>query len=517
MQQSYGGDFASLKSTTKSILKNPEKNSSLAFSNSVLRKDATKMHMEGIGMNPNLAVEDEYIQNLIKQIHFMDLEIKLMKEKQQQDEALGGNHNFAKIGLKDGTPSADHIMTTTTKFKDMHVEMKNQKTIVEEELLQQRETNAILKAKIDNLKKKATNLTGAFNQFNLASSTTENNDYNKLAAEKKTREDNENEIYRINKAMEKIMDDNKRLRNVVDMKAIDTKLDDAKYAEHELKLDKDENDKNISFAQYKQQKIDLTVQIEKDEKLHTLMEENKILMKKCRDSERKLNEIQYEVLEKEELQKMSYRQKEHEIENRKKLQDELEKWKNQLEDTIKVNEAKVQAKLRSSESSELKVLQGNLGKEEKDLYLLNEKIIGLEKTEKEYIKTRFNNLTLRDSLKAQRDELTKMEADLEHALSELDPKFGELREKHDHLDTQLKEIAELKKKLLAKLHEVEEEHITLSTSYNHLGKNIKLEDDMKAFNMADLKAVQQTNKEVNEGIANFMQKWDTLQKFKQLN
>jgi len=214
---------------------------------------------------------------------------------------------------------------------------------------------------------------------------------------------------------------------------------------------------------------------------------------------------------------MSYRQKEHEIENRKKLQDELEKWKNQLEDTIKVNEAKVQAKLRSSESSELKVLQGNLGKEEKDLYLLNEKIIGLEKTEKEYIKTRFSNLTLRDSLKAQRDELTKMEADLEHALSELDPKFGELREKHDHLDTQLKEIAELKKKLLAKLHEVEEEHITLSTSYNHLGKNIKLEDDMKAFNMADLKAVQQTNKEVNEGIANFMQKWDTLQKFKQLN
>ena len=43
-----------------------------------MRKDPTKVNVEGIGMNPNLALEDEYIQNLIKQIHFMDLEIKLM-------------------------------------------------------------------------------------------------------------------------------------------------------------------------------------------------------------------------------------------------------------------------------------------------------------------------------------------------------------------------------------------------------------------------------------------------------
>ena len=43
-----------------------------------MRKDPSKVNTEGIGINPNLTVEDEYIQNLIKQIHFMDLEIKLM-------------------------------------------------------------------------------------------------------------------------------------------------------------------------------------------------------------------------------------------------------------------------------------------------------------------------------------------------------------------------------------------------------------------------------------------------------
>jgi hypothetical protein len=32
----------------------------------------------GIGLNPNLNIEDEYIENLLKQVHFLNMEIKLM-------------------------------------------------------------------------------------------------------------------------------------------------------------------------------------------------------------------------------------------------------------------------------------------------------------------------------------------------------------------------------------------------------------------------------------------------------
>ena len=32
----------------------------------------------GIGLNPNLNIEDEYIENLLKQTHFLNMEIKLM-------------------------------------------------------------------------------------------------------------------------------------------------------------------------------------------------------------------------------------------------------------------------------------------------------------------------------------------------------------------------------------------------------------------------------------------------------
>lgn len=32
----------------------------------------------GIGLNPNLNIEDEYIENLLKQVHFLNMEIKLV-------------------------------------------------------------------------------------------------------------------------------------------------------------------------------------------------------------------------------------------------------------------------------------------------------------------------------------------------------------------------------------------------------------------------------------------------------
>lgn len=51
-----------------------------------------------LGLNPNLNIEDEYVENLLKQIHFMNMEIKLLKEKQSQSDnnALWGIINRTK-------------------------------------------------------------------------------------------------------------------------------------------------------------------------------------------------------------------------------------------------------------------------------------------------------------------------------------------------------------------------------------------------------------------------------------
>ena len=45
-----------------------------------------KERSKALGENPNQSAEDEYIMNLQQQIHFMELELKILKEKVIEDE-----------------------------------------------------------------------------------------------------------------------------------------------------------------------------------------------------------------------------------------------------------------------------------------------------------------------------------------------------------------------------------------------------------------------------------------------
>lgn len=49
-----------------------------------------KEHKAVLGDNPNQNFEDDYILNLQQQIHFMDLELRILKEKVIEDEKKSG-------------------------------------------------------------------------------------------------------------------------------------------------------------------------------------------------------------------------------------------------------------------------------------------------------------------------------------------------------------------------------------------------------------------------------------------
>jgi len=67
------------------------------------------------GLNPNLNIEDEYIENLLKQVHFMNMEIKLLKEKQHQSE---GNSLWGIIN-RSNEPLVKNIVDSNQKYQNM--------------------------------------------------------------------------------------------------------------------------------------------------------------------------------------------------------------------------------------------------------------------------------------------------------------------------------------------------------------------------------------------------------------
>jgi len=72
-------------------------------------------------MNPNLPVEDEYIGNLQQQIHFMELELKILKEKVVDDEKKSGIGSL----FDDEKTSYQHIQQLKDKYQKMRTEFDN--------------------------------------------------------------------------------------------------------------------------------------------------------------------------------------------------------------------------------------------------------------------------------------------------------------------------------------------------------------------------------------------------------
>lgn len=65
-----------------------------------------------MGGNPNANVEDEYIGNLQQQVHFMELELKILKEKVVEDEKKSGIGSL----FDDEKTSHQHIHLLKTKY-----------------------------------------------------------------------------------------------------------------------------------------------------------------------------------------------------------------------------------------------------------------------------------------------------------------------------------------------------------------------------------------------------------------
>jgi len=65
-------------------------NASYKSTNTVAFRGQDKTPSNSLGNNPNGSVEDEYISNLQQQVHFMDLELKILKEKVTDDEKNAG-------------------------------------------------------------------------------------------------------------------------------------------------------------------------------------------------------------------------------------------------------------------------------------------------------------------------------------------------------------------------------------------------------------------------------------------
>jgi len=316
--------------------------------------------------------------------------------------------------------------------------------------------------------------------------------------------------------LEKILDDNEKLRKDVETRKIYQELEQKRFEEEE-KLDHE----NIGVKKklidgLQMEKAQLFLVTEKDPRLQSLRDENEKLHKSVKEAEQRLDRTNYKVLETETLQALSLKKKEEDQETRKKLQAELEKWREQLDETIKSNELKVERKLREAESAQIKELQAVLLKERHELLELKNKLEAILTKEREYVVEQANRTRYRNDLIKKKETNLGLLKQLHDEIGELDPKVNDVQTSVEGLRIKIQDSREERHKLQFKLKEAEEENIVLLSKLQFMQNHVKLDEDMKKFNIDELRNVIQTNQTVNETIRDFMEKWDTLKKFSKM-
>ena len=94
-------------------------------------------------------IESDFIENLKKQIYFMEMELKLMKEREREIAKSGG---FTQLFNDDKDPSI-HIQQLKVKYANMRKKMEDQILLLNDKKREITGLNVSLKAKLASLQK----------------------------------------------------------------------------------------------------------------------------------------------------------------------------------------------------------------------------------------------------------------------------------------------------------------------------------------------------------------------------
>ena len=100
-------------------------------------------------MEESSKIENDFIDNLKKQIYFMEMELKLMKEREREIAKSGG---FTQLFNDDKDPSI-HIQQLKVKYANMRKKMEDEILILNDKKREITGLNVSLKAKLASIQK----------------------------------------------------------------------------------------------------------------------------------------------------------------------------------------------------------------------------------------------------------------------------------------------------------------------------------------------------------------------------
>lgn len=273
-------------------------------------------------INPNTRTENEYIQNIQRQIHFMNLEIEAFRKKQKEGKNI---MTLKGLSNKSSHLPLEHLIEAKDKFSEMQRKQKEEISRRENEILRLEQNQFEIKTSSEVLRTKRNDLEAEIKGFRDAQSKLIKELGVQLDALKRNNYEIFLKIKKINLAREESKKTNEQIVNQEVVKtARETIRQEILKSEFD-RLKQDIENKNTQLMELNEKKKELEEVIATDATLIELEENQKLLNKSLADKENELAILNYECFKLNHLQRLAIEQKESQASERKKILEELER------------------------------------------------------------------------------------------------------------------------------------------------------------------------------------------------
>ena len=451
-------------------------------------------------------IESDFISNLKKQIYFMEMELKLMKEREREINKSGG---FTQLFNDDRDPSI-HIQQMKTKYANMRKKMEDQILNLNDKKREIVGINVSLKAKLDTLQKLELDIYNKLKEL-------ESNKTQQLNQDKLNYEEKDNE--KINLEAENRLNNTKLKAEINNNEELDYKIKSDDEMSKMTQSDVDNNIKLIEdLVQIKGEELnqvhekikEITQKAESVPNYNEEKEKNEEFKKQIEELKDKALKLTTDAETAELANNYLIKKKNEVVEEAKKLRDLNIELRHEIDAKITLNDQRIQKKVREAKSEEIQDITNKLNETKKKVEDLEKKI------EKEIEKK--HNLTkeiikLNIKLNHKKEE----ESDLLKKTEKYKEELEEKKKIYENMDNESDEVkdkigtAKTDNKLLRNRNKLlNEENDALNSRFDFITNNYDYTSNLKRISMEDLKRLEQSNTLVNNTIGNFVEKVGTF-------
>ena len=453
-------------------------------------------------MEESSKIENDFIDNLKKQIYFMEMELNLMKEREREIAKSGG---FTQLFNDEKDPSM-HIQQLKIKYANMRKKMEDQILLLNDKKREIIGLNVSLKSKLTTIQKY------------------EQDVYNKL----KELENNKKE--ELGKKNSEFYDkDNEKTNIETDNKLQNEKLNDTLKDNENLKYDIESSEKigkmsqddfkskikiiddlaEIKGNELNECKNKIKSTIERAENVPNFKEEqenNLKYKKQIEELRAQFLKLNTDAESAEMINNYLIKKKEDVIAERKKFIDLNIELKHEIEAKNTLNDNRIQKKVREANSEEIQEIKNKLNE-------TNQKVADLEGKIQKEIDKKYNltkeiikiNIKLKHRKEVEDDllkKLSKQKEELDQAKKVYESCDGESKKLKDQIGKEKtdNELLKNRNKLL------KEEDSSATSKFEFITTNYDYTTNLKKISMETLKNLTQSNNLINSTIDTFVDK-----------